>query len=457
MQQFFYSGQIRRFVSQFIRMVSNFQVEFGKDRDGNISLLRVPVIYGDMTRQAAQILKNNSENTLSYTPSMAVYISGLTYDRERVQEPFHVSKVHLRERVYNPVTGQYDVNQQDSITVERLMPVPYKLELKLDIWTSNQQQKLQLIEQICCLFNPALEIQNTDNYLDWTSLSIALLTNINFTSRTIPSGAEDQIDIASLTFELPIWLSTPAKVMKLGVIQKIIASIYDPDGDIDEDAFNDANLVSKQYITPLMYGVVLLDNTLLLVKQSEIATDDGKIGTADSWPALIDVYGALRPGTSQVRLQIDDSGNEIIGTIALHPIDSNLLLFTPFNDTLPVNTLAPINAIVDPFNVNPEDLSITQPAIGTRYLILQDIGTSTDNEKASGWIGEDETTELVARKNDIIEYDGLKWSVVFNSQLITTTQYITNLNTAIQYRWDGKQWLKSYHGHYPAGRWSLVL
>ena len=457
MQQFFYSGQIRRFVTQFIRMVSNFQVEFGKDRDGNISLLRVPVIYGDMTRQAAQILKNNSENTLSYTPSMAVYISGLTYDRERVQEPYHVSKVHLRERVYNPTTGQYDVNQQDSITVERLMPVPYKLELKLDIWTSNQQQKLQLVEQLCCLFNPALEIQNTDNYLDWTSLSMALLTNINFSSRTIPSGAEDQIDIASLTFELPIWLSTPAKVMKLGVIQKIIASIYDPDGELDESAFNDANLVSKQYITPLMYGVVLLDNTLLLVKQSEIATDDGKIGTADSWPALIDVYGALHPGTSQVRLQLDDQGNEIIGTIALHPVDSNLLLFSPISDTLPVNTIAPINAIVDPFNINPEDLSITQPDIGTRYLILEDIGTSSDSEKASGWIGEDETTELIARKNDIIEYNGLKWSVVFNSQAITTTQYVTNLNTAIQYRWDGKQWLKSYHGHYPAGRWSLVL
>ena len=54
MQQFFYDGQIRRFIIQFIRMVSNFQIEFGKDRNGNITLQRVPVIYGDSSRQAAQ-------------------------------------------------------------------------------------------------------------------------------------------------------------------------------------------------------------------------------------------------------------------------------------------------------------------------------------------------------------------------------------------------------------------
>ena len=35
MQQFFYDAQIERFLAQFIRMVSGFQVEFGADRYGN--------------------------------------------------------------------------------------------------------------------------------------------------------------------------------------------------------------------------------------------------------------------------------------------------------------------------------------------------------------------------------------------------------------------------------------
>jgi hypothetical protein len=456
MQQFFYSGQIRRFITQFVRMMSNFQVEFGRDRDGETSLLRVPVVYGDMNRQVAQILRGNTENALNHVPSMAVYISGLSYDRERVQEPYHVDKIHLRERTYNPVTGNYMTNQQDSITVERLMPVPYKLELKLDIWTSNVTQKLQLIEQIACLFNPSLEIQSTDNYLDWTSLSMILLTNVNWSSQTIPAGTDDSIDIMSLTFEMPIWLTTPAKVMKLGVIQKIIASIYDSDGELNEDSIIDSNLLSRQYITPLQYGVLLIDNTLLLVKQSEIVTDDGKIGTRDSWPALIDVYGVIKDGTSQIRLQIDDDGNEIIGTIAEHPMDSSLLLFNIFEDTLPANTEAPISAIIDPFAVDADDTDTLRPPAGTRYLILEDIGSDKDNVAAESWKGLN-NLELIAKKNDIIEYNGVNWWVSFVSEERSDVSYVTNLNTAIQYKWDGIQWTKSYHRHYPAGQWSLLL
>ena len=53
MNSFFYSGQIRRFLQQFIRMLSNFQVETGQDREGNVSLLQVPIYYGDSSRQAA--------------------------------------------------------------------------------------------------------------------------------------------------------------------------------------------------------------------------------------------------------------------------------------------------------------------------------------------------------------------------------------------------------------------
>ena len=81
---FFYDGQIRRFITQFIRMMSNYQVEFGKDRNGNRTLQRVPVYYGDPSRQAAMILRNNSESSLNAVPAMSVYVSGLSYDQSRM-------------------------------------------------------------------------------------------------------------------------------------------------------------------------------------------------------------------------------------------------------------------------------------------------------------------------------------------------------------------------------------
>jgi hypothetical protein len=164
--------------------------------------------------------------------------------------------------------------QGDVFTVERLMPVPYKLTLNLDIWTSNTEQKLQLLEQLTILFNPALEIQSTDNYIDWTSITYVLLTNVNWSSRTVPMGTDNPIDVATLTFELPIFISAPALVKKLGVVQKIIASIFDGSGGINEAIYDDEKLLSRQYFTPLTYGVILFDNELRLVKYDQHVTED---------------------------------------------------------------------------------------------------------------------------------------------------------------------------------------
>ena len=74
--------------------------------------------------------------------------------------------MNIRERYYNEDTMEYENRQGNAFSIERLMPVPYTLELKLDIWTSNTKQKLQLLEQLMVLFNPALEIQSTDNYIE---------------------------------------------------------------------------------------------------------------------------------------------------------------------------------------------------------------------------------------------------------------------------------------------------
>ena len=54
---FFYDGQIRRYVTQFMRVFIGF-----KYKAGNGDEISVPVSYGDMARQVAAIIKENSEN-----------------------------------------------------------------------------------------------------------------------------------------------------------------------------------------------------------------------------------------------------------------------------------------------------------------------------------------------------------------------------------------------------------
>ena len=61
--QHFYDGQIRRYVTQMVRLMSNFSV-----KDGSGTLKQVPVMYGDLTRQVASIIRDNSENKIPSAP-----------------------------------------------------------------------------------------------------------------------------------------------------------------------------------------------------------------------------------------------------------------------------------------------------------------------------------------------------------------------------------------------------
>jgi len=181
-------------------------------------------MYGDADRQVASIIRNNSENKVNSVPRISVYVSALALDRDRLADQTFVDKVNIRER--DVVNGQYTTGQGKNYTVERLMPTPFKLTMKCDIWSSNTDQKLQILEQILVLFNPSLELQTTDNYIDWTSLTVLNLNDINWDSRTVPVGNDTPIDIATLTLETPIWINPPVKVKHLGVITKIVTSMH---------------------------------------------------------------------------------------------------------------------------------------------------------------------------------------------------------------------------------------
>jgi hypothetical protein len=458
----FYDEQIRRFLLQFTRIFSNFQVEYGRNEEGTAhTLVRVPVRYGDSSRQAQTIIQNNSANYMPSTPMMTFYITGLDYDRPRMQEPYFVSKINVRQRTYDDTTDTYETTQGNAFTIERLMPVPYKLTIKLDIWTSNTNQKMQLLEQIIPLFNPALEIQSTDNYIDWTSLSVVELVSTQWSSKQIPVGTEDPIDVATLTFALPIWISSPAKVKKLGVVERIIANIYDAQGDLQNAiANNDLLLGTRMVITPWDYQTLLIGNKIQALRYNQtVDQSNASLIPPDEpqsnvlWSSVVGAYGVLRPGISQIYFEQPDE-TEVVGTIAYDPIDDRFLLFTVDDDTVPQNTLSPVAAVIDPLRSGP-GAGLPVAVTGTRYLLTEATGSWNGNAQAwEGVLGQ----PLVASTNDIIEYDGERWIVSFAADSSPDNiQYVTNITTEIQYRWTGATWVKSYQGLYPGGQWRIVL
>jgi hypothetical protein len=464
MQQFFYDEQIRRFLLQFARIFSNFQIEYGRQEGSDAAaLLRVPVRYGDASRNAQTIIQENSASSLPSTPLMTFYIAALDYDRPRMQEPYFVSKVNVRQRTYDTSTETFETTQGNAFTIERLMPVPYKMTMNLDIWTSNTNQKFQLFEQICTLFNPALEIQSTDNYIDWTSLTVCELESITWSSRSIPIGTENPIDIMTLRFNVPIWISSPAKVKKLGVIERIIASVFTAQGDaVNAITNNDLLLGTRQLITPYNYKIVLIGNKIQVLQQSSIVDENNAelapaTEVAESnlmWPAVINLYGTLRPGVSQIRLEQPD-GTEIIGTIVVDPSDDRFVLYDVDVDTVPQNTLEPVTAVINPQLSGPGS-GLSPAMLGQRYLLTDSTGSADNVDPATAWVGIN-GRPLIANENDIVEYANGYWQVSFPANTLPGGQYVTNITTGIQYVWTGEYWIKSYQGVYPGGTWSLVL
>mgnify|MGYP001169437388 CR=1 FL=1 len=484
--QFFYDGQIRRYITQLIRLFSNFSY-----KDGDGKLVQIPVMYGDITRQVGHIIRDNSENKIPSAPRMAVYVTGLEQDRTRTADQSYIHKVHIRERAYDSANKEYLNTQGKNFTVERIMPTPYTLNVNLDIWSTNTEQKLQIMEQILMLFNPSLEIQTTDNYVDWSSLSAVELTTINFTNRSIPIGTESEIDVGTLGFTTPIYLNLPAKVKKLGVITSVVMSIFDESKGTIElgntipelSAYSDSEpnqpkmdkQLDRTERSGINIGVTTYKDYDLLVMGTEAQLIDRGIVGKVQWDQVIEALpGTYRAGLSQLQLKRkllpgESVGISVNGFITINELDRSKLTINWDMDTIPTNTdltspsgrnnKGSVDFIVDPLKFNPA----TNKTAGLRLLLLGDINTSS-NVGTAGYDGPDawknaDNTDFVAGENDIVEWDGSKWYVVFDASTDdgSTTKYITNLNTGVQYRWTGTEWILSWEGEYQKGTWRLEL
>lgn len=459
-------------------------------------------MYGDADRQAASIIRQNSENAVNSVPRMSVYINDLQIDRERLADATFVGNVHIRER--DVVDGAYTQGQGRNYTVERLMPTPFKLTMKCDIWTANTDQKLQVLEQLLVLFNPSLELQTTDNYIDWTSLSVLNLGNVTWSSRSVPVGTDTPIDVATLTLDTPIWISPPVKVKHLGVITSIITSLYesaatDPGHYIEGlgqplagPSTTLSNILSEDIVTITDYNIEVYNNQAIVIGPHE-STIPREVtleipirqGTPITWEEVFSQYqGKYRAGSSTLYLK-QPTGTDVVGTIAINPLDPTILTVTWDEDTRNTNDLlqpydtntknrangisaGTFDAIIDPQKVYPGH-GMKNVVAGDRFLIIEDIGAGTEKDINGQFIistnqdGPDawkstSGTDFVAKANDIIEWDGNQWNVIFEAAQESNTHiYQTNIYSGVQYAWNGVYWAKAFEGVYKSGAWRIIL
>jgi len=348
------------------------------------------------------------------------------------------------------------------------------MRINADIWASNTDQKLQILEQILVLFNPSLEMQTTDNFIDWTSITVVNLENVTWSNRSIPVGVDSEIDVSSLTFSIPIYISPPTKVKKMGVITNVITSMFDetrgtiesgvsapelnqyddfarPGSTVNEFGSKAQSEAASQManVNYNTYGVYLEAGSAQLIARGIV----GNVNWREIFEALPDTY---RADVSRIYLTSVDNANTVTGTFTLNPFDEGKIEVNFDTDTFPTDSVisnrTSIDYIIDPTRFNPTDVKIA----GLRLLLLEDVGSVDAVEVSAAWRNTD-GTGLIASANDIVEWDGAKWSIVFDASATTELTYTTNLNTGTQYRYKDGEWFKSIEGDYPIGTWRIEL
>jgi hypothetical protein len=160
-------------------------------------------------------------------------------------------------------------------------------------------------------------------------------------------------------------------------------------------------------------------------------------------------YGQLHDGVSRLRLkyhgELEDLNADVIGTLASTD-DPTLLHFEIDRDTLPTNTVAHIDRIINTNTARPGFNGFPAPQLGQRYLCA--VGLDDEGVNYFG-IDFDE--------NDIIEYNGSDWVVSFDASEFDRRAYVTNTTTLQQLKFEDGSWSDTYQGIYEGGYWRLEL
>lgn len=454
-QTYFYDQQLRRWLLQFMRLFGGFSVKMGKDANGNDYYHQVPVRYGDTSRMASHIVKQNSENKINTVPFISCYIAELLPNAERRMTPTYKDRVQVYEKLYNQDDGTYENTVGETYTLERHSPIPYDLTLNVDIWTSNTEQKLQLLEQILLLFNPSVNLQSSQNPFDWTSLGVVELINITWTARSIPQGNDEIIDVASLIYQLPIFLSPPAKVKRQVLIHSILANAYaDIGADIDIDSINVSINRSpvRQWITFEDRHIRVNEDSIELLNSDMTNIDKVKgDGSLLSWHEHFAMHSGLKNGITEIRLKlgpdpISENAEEVVVVVNEVETNPNVLSYTLNTDTLPADTVLMVNGIINPQRSRPGAGSLPAPAAGQRYLL-----TDHTVPFATGPWG-----MLEADANDIVEYNGTNWVISFDASAVNASEYTTNANTMKKLYYTGTNWVVAIEGIFEEGYWRIV-
>ena len=220
---YYYHQIFRKSIIAFGTVFNNIIVKRkkpGVDRktgDKSLEAFKVPIQYGPYMKYLAIIAAepNAERQQLQISmPRMSFEIKGLNYDGSRKLVPTQFAKTV-------PPKGTSDDGRP--VQYSQYLPVPYNLEIELNILAKNQDDGLQILEQILPNFHPSLNVSievidvtheerdiaivlngigYTDDYVGDYTTRRTLIWTLNFTVKTYLFGPVDaQRDIRKIVLD----------------------------------------------------------------------------------------------------------------------------------------------------------------------------------------------------------------------------------------------------------------
>lgn len=212
LNQKFYHSSIRKAIIAFGNMFNNITID-RKNGDGQvIQSIRVPLAYAPQQPFLAKILQQpvaEDAPVQVVLPRMSFEMVGLNYDPARKLSPVQQNRAVSTD------------NKMDT----QFVPVPYNVSVMMYVYSKNQDDGLQIIEQILPFFNPeyTLSLKAIPQLNIQNDLPI-ILDSISFDDQYEGDFTQRRMITWTLSFTLKLNFFGP--VNKQGYITNAIATSF---------------------------------------------------------------------------------------------------------------------------------------------------------------------------------------------------------------------------------------
>ena len=214
MLQKFYHSTIRKSVIAFGNIFNNIFIDRLNSTGEVVQTIKIPLSYAPRQKFLARIEAEPNlpnERYQALLPRMAFEMTGLEYDGAR-----NISTVQ-QNRVVNNTTNTLNTSYA---------PTPYKLQMSLYVYTKNQDDGLQIIEEILPYFNPDFNLTiNTIPALKIKNDMQIILDSVNYDDQYEGDFRQRRAIVWTLNFTVKTLFYGP--INKQGIIKTVYVDTFE--------------------------------------------------------------------------------------------------------------------------------------------------------------------------------------------------------------------------------------